>query len=377
MTKAERKRWEFNLIKTGNISTGNIASNAISRNARGLRATQQRNVRSDVVVMNQNSVGPGDRIEQMQELVQVVNGSFLFKSVALDIQPGNPLMFPWLASIAQKYTKYNFKRLRFEYRPTVSQYAAAGQTGRVVLAVNYDAYEGNLTALKDAETLDPHTAAMPYQSADLQIAADVANQGGRYVRGTFLPPGADQKTYDAGVLYIATEGGIDNQPIGELYVVYEIHLTAPVLYSALAQVPRNTTLFQAYNTGVIGLTSGVNFLGTWAVVLHNNVGAIINGSNISLPIGYYMLFASILFDCVPPAGITLATCKVLLNAAPLGDIAASQQVISIGSISDTNLQAQTLVRITSATDVLTVQGNAAWAGGGSVAANTSLIAIAF
>jgi hypothetical protein len=179
-----------------------------------------------------------------------------FNNQAYSINPGNSTTFPWLATIAKQFEKYQFEKLAFIYKKEVSEFATAGQTGKVMMSVDFDASDPPPASKQQIEDSIPHADAMPCQSFSLVVdSVDLrpVNTDAKYVRTAGLPGSADIKTYDVGNLNIATQGIAANSEIGELHVAYRIRLMKPVLESA-AVAPVNNS-FSVFTTNASEATA--------------------------------------------------------------------------------------------------------------------------
>ena len=98
----------------------------------------------------------------------------------------------------------------------------------------------------------PHKDDMPYKEVRLNLPiAELTGPGGKYVRPGLPPTGTDIKTYDVGVLHIATSGmeSLDAY-IGELRVRYRAILLIPVLESATVAHSKTIAVTYGDNDGV-------------------------------------------------------------------------------------------------------------------------------
>jgi hypothetical protein len=77
------------------------------------------------------------------------------------INPGQAATFPWLSSIAKNYEKFKFLMLEFYTVPQVSGFATAGQTGEVVLSVDYDASDAAPANYQQQTDVWPHSSEPP------------------------------------------------------------------------------------------------------------------------------------------------------------------------------------------------------------------------
>jgi len=186
------------------------------------------------------------------EFISNVKSSDAFRNEkTLYVNPGQAGTFPWLASIAKQFDKYEFQNLEFYYKPTVSGFASAGQHGKVMLSFDFDAADPPPANKQQVEDRFPHADCMPYEQCRLTIpVSQLKKQDSKYVRPGALPPGTDIKTYDAGVLTLSTQGGDLDADIGELRVRYVVDLFVPVLESENA-VRTNFNTTQVYHAGTV------------------------------------------------------------------------------------------------------------------------------
>lgn len=186
------------------------------------------------------------------EFIENINSSIEFRVRSLSVNPGQSAVFPWLSSMAKNFEKYRFEFLEFYYRPRVSGFAAAGQRGQVIMSFDYDASDPPPTDKQQMEATWPHKDDMPYKEIRLNLPiAELTGPGGKYVRPGLPPTGTDIKTYDAGVLHIATSGmeSLDAY-IGELRVRYRAILLIPVLESATVAHSKTIAVTYGDNDGV-------------------------------------------------------------------------------------------------------------------------------
>lgn len=200
------------------------------------------------------------------EFIENINSSIEFRVRSLSVNPGQSAVFPWLASMAKNFEKYRFEYLEFYYRPRVSGFAAAGQRGQVIMSFDYDAADPPPTDKQQMEATWPHKDDMPYKEIRLNLPiAELTGPGGKYVRPGLPPTGTDIKTYDAGLLHIATSGmdSLDAY-IGELRVRYRAILLVPVLESTAVAHSKTIAVTYGGNDGVEGsfdMSMGHGFIG--------------------------------------------------------------------------------------------------------------------
>jgi len=141
------------------------------------------------------------------EYIQDVNGSTGFVTLGFPINPGQSATHPWGNRLASLYEEYYYEELEFYYKREVSEYATNGQTGKVILSIDYDATDSAPTSKQQVEDTQPHKDGMPCTPL-ISLKADVAlmrKQPGKYVRPGSQANGTDLRVYDAGVFYFSTQ----------------------------------------------------------------------------------------------------------------------------------------------------------------------------
>jgi len=143
------------------------------------------------------------------------------------INPGLSIMFPWLSRMASNYEKFRFIKLIFEYRAKCS----TASNGTVISMIDYDCSD-NPPATKSImlgqNSVDSNVWLSHEFKANPFNLHDVIPD--RYIRNDLLPQNVDQKMYDVGAYYIATQGNTDGSTAGgELFVVYDVLLITPQL----------------------------------------------------------------------------------------------------------------------------------------------------
>lgn len=237
------------------------------------------------------------------EFIENINSSVEFRVRSLSVNPGQSTVFPWLASMAKNFEKYRFEYLEFYYRPRVSGFAAAGQRGQVIMSFDYDAADSPPTDKQQMEATWPHKDDMPYKEVRLVLPVpELTGPGGKYVRPGLPTTGTDIKTYDAGVLHIATSGmdSLDAY-IGELRVRYRAILLVPVLESTT--VAHSKTVAVCYGdmdgvaTGSNDMLMGNSHLGP------NTLGVEYNSDgSITLPNGEFWITVNTTINNVTGGG---------------------------------------------------------------------------
>lgn len=284
------KKWEFNLIKTGNNNFAYESGNSLGMRSRNAPVgTSAPRVRTNL------SEQPGrmDKPIVQDEFVAIVNGSLTFAVNSYTVQPGLSSTFPWLSKVAQLYERYRVENIEFYYKPRVSAFAVAGQSGKVMMACDYDVLEAAPSTIQEMETMDPHADCMPYEQLLLKLnPSRCTPAAGKFVRARNVP-GADLKTYDGGLLYIATAGMQDTNVCGELRVRYTLTLMNPRLTEVKAKpcncisefiLPPDTDFPAALGGSLTGWT-----LPTASTSVKNPLGIVQTSGLFSLQAGTYIV----------------------------------------------------------------------------------------
>jgi hypothetical protein len=225
------------------------------------------------------------------EFIMDVNGSVTFANgAALAINPGQAQTFPWLSTIAARYEKYRFKRLRFYYKPMVTQFTSNYNTGKVMMNCDYDASDPPPSSKQQVEDSEPHVDGMPYQSFSFVLDPREMNgmkSDAHYVRPAGLPGGTDIKTYDVGNLFLSTVGQAGTGAIGELRVEYDVELSVPILEND-EKAPANNSVLFCNAASTVALTTSVASNLPLDVV-SNGIGSTLTADTFTLFPGNYTL----------------------------------------------------------------------------------------
>jgi len=245
------------------------------------------------------------------EYVAEVPGSVGFGTNQYSVNPGQAGTFPWLSKEAVQWEKYRFNFLQFYYKPEVSQYAANGQTGKVMLSFDYDAADPPPATKQQVEDTFPEVDGMPYEGGgpahnpkvdkndlSLTIPPQPGTQDSWFVRTGAVPGGSDIKTYDLGTLSVSTSANHDTTTIGELRVRYSVEFMNPILENAVGvPITYHTAAFQtpgnpASATPQVVPSATLTQL-TLASSVTNGLGAVNTAGSIVPPAGNYQVFAEV------------------------------------------------------------------------------------
>lgn len=222
------------------------------------------------------------------------NGSAAFASTQYPINPGQAATFPVLSIRAATWEKYVFDKLEFEFRTTINEFQG-NALGRVILGVDYDASDPPPATRSQAENSRPVVAEAPYIGTVLRLKTSDMHDVCKYhfVRPGSLPGGADIKLYDVGNLNVSTDGNVNANEVGELWVHYRGRFRNQVLES-LTTAPTNNQAAQFTTSGSQTATSGVKATMLLSGANPINGLAIVNTAGSMVPpAGNYLIFYNV------------------------------------------------------------------------------------
>lgn len=175
-----------------------------------------------------------------KEYLGPVLGSTGFKVQSVySINPGVAQTFPWLSQVASRFQEYRIKGAVFHYVPT-SGTSVSGTNpalGSVMIQTSYRANDSQPTSKIEmmneywaCEGAPSETFCHPLECNPKENPFNV-----QYVRNHDVPEGDSVLMYDIGKTFLATSGmPATGNPVGDLWVTYEVELKKPVLYSNVA-----------------------------------------------------------------------------------------------------------------------------------------------
>lgn len=238
---------------------------------------------------------PKMRREDFDELViAALPGSVGYTVTQVPLNPGQSTVFPRLSKFAQLYERYRFEKLEFYFQHDVSQFNSQGQSGLVIQSGLFDAASAAPTTKAQQEMTDPHVICMPNQNSLLRL--DPARLHPQnvplFVRPGNVPGGADIKTYDAGNVFVGTQGMAGTGEVGELHCRGTCCFYDEILDSSLISAPQNFSVSQFDSSSPETLTTGVTKPLVLGTVLANGLNVGINAYNFTPPAGNYIVAAT-------------------------------------------------------------------------------------
>lgn len=182
-----------------------------------------------------------------KEYICPINGSQSFQvQQALVLNPGYTASFPWLATMARKFSEYQIKGMIYHYVPTSGTFSGTGSSlGAVMIQTTYRPTEqqpaSKMEMLNEywatetvACTPNVHAIECDPKENPFQV---------HYIRNSDVL-GADPMMYDLGKTFVATQGMSSTDIVGDLWVTYEIELQKPVMVDPHAPLVEEVPLFQ-------------------------------------------------------------------------------------------------------------------------------------
>jgi len=184
-------------------------------------------------VKNDHSIRVTHR-EFVKDLV-VPNSPSTFSLESFLINPANPTLFPWLATMARQYSQYKIHGMVFAYKTMSSDITAGGALGTVIMATNYNSIDRSYVSKIEMENSEFAVSTKPSMSLVHAIECDPKYSGldVLYVRDPSYETldTNDRRFYDYGKFQLATTGlpGATGSTMGEIWVSYDIEFMKPVL----------------------------------------------------------------------------------------------------------------------------------------------------
>lgn len=178
------------------------------------------------------------RIAHREYICDVLAGADhpTFNSRQFVVNANYTTTFPYLSGIATQFEKYRFKGLVFEFVSTTTPYASAGTSvGTVVMAAQFNTASPDFQTKTQMENVENAISIRMDQNALYGVECKDQVQNWYYTRHIGSAANATTNVsniYDLCDFSIATVGGSSasaSNPVGELWVTYDVELTGPRL----------------------------------------------------------------------------------------------------------------------------------------------------
>jgi hypothetical protein len=191
-----------------------------------------------------------------REFVSDVLSTNAFTNTSYLLNPGNPLLWPWLANIANNFENFKLHGCIFEFKSESAFAVGSGAStamGTVVMATDYDVIDNNYQNKREMEICEFATSGTPVVNQIHPIECDPKQlpTNTLYIQqgvSTLAGYPDDPRFSCVGNMQIATVGmpaAANGSIIGELWVSYDVELLKPQL-TALSNPAINTVALHAY-----------------------------------------------------------------------------------------------------------------------------------
>lgn len=205
------------------IRISRLRSNLNGRKMGGLPIAYRSNYRSKQA--NLRNVRDGVIVSH-KEYIGSVGSTLTEFNIKIDewINPGNKVLFPWLAGMAFNYETYTIQSMKFTYSPT----CPTTTVGLIAMMIDYDAADHPPTNLSDMLNSANAISFAPYENRSMLSSKQQLNKGlkERYIADGVSGAPEDVKTLYAGSLYVACQGTNSSQ-VGQLFIEYSVLLKTP------------------------------------------------------------------------------------------------------------------------------------------------------
>lgn len=174
-------------------------------------------------VPNRFRVKPGTnnfRVKNREFVGEISGATNYTLTHVISVQPGVNRSFPWLSQIATNHQKYKFHKLTFTFVPS----CGTDTRGRIAMAYAIDPLDDFPVDQQTLYQYPEQTDSSLWSSMSYTVPSAHLKQ--LFTRSQVVD-GTDIKTYDNGVLFVATYGAADNSVAGSLFVDYEVELINP------------------------------------------------------------------------------------------------------------------------------------------------------
>lgn len=175
-------------------------------------------------------------IRHKEFLGEVKSSQDFTTQMTYSLNPGLSYTFPWLADVASRFQEYRIRGMIFHYIPTSGNAVSSTNPalGSVMIQTSYRASDTDPAS--KVEVLNEYWASEAKPDTPfchpIECSPDQNPFKVQYVRTGAVPAGDNVLFYDLGKTYICTSGmQTTGNPVGDLWVTYEIELRKPVLTS--------------------------------------------------------------------------------------------------------------------------------------------------
>ncbi|BBD13996.1 p41 protein [Gentian virus A] len=145
------------------------------------------------------------------------------------VNPSNPLLFPWLQTLASNFDQYKFDNLRLQFVPM----CASTETGRVAIYFDKDSQDPEPIDRIELANMRHLSETAPWCEASLQIPCDGVK---RFMNDNTT---VDPKLVDLGQVGLATYGGAGTNAVGDMFIHYTVTFFEPQPSSGMIETDQS------------------------------------------------------------------------------------------------------------------------------------------
>jgi len=304
---------------TGNPGLSELGSKLgqMGANATGWGAykVHHNSIMADIPVVSNPHKEGATQIRHREYIGDVLSSGSFNVQYKLPINVGQQPTFPWASVVGQAYQQFQINGMLFEFVSSSGD-TTSGNTnlGTICMATQYDSVLPPFTTKQQMLNQEFSTSAKPSVNSlhPIECAPNQTSIPLLYTRTQVVPAGTDQRLYDLGQFYLATEGQqVDNQVLGELWVTYDILLYKPMLGGEAGVEPSSgsgVSHIQLRNTSPVG--HGI--FGSSRTEIRNDLGVVVksfvaSNDTLTLPAGSVGTFWIQIWLYCSASGISVPT----------------------------------------------------------------------
>jgi hypothetical protein len=167
----------------------------------------------------------GEHVVVYREYLGDLDSTATFQLGSYSVNPGNPNLFPWLATQARGFECYTFDHLAFEL--VTDQPSTVG--GTTFMAFDPDYNDTAPTSKTQLYTYENSTTSPIWQSAKMALTKDQLKVKPWLftTNGSSVPSNGDPVNYHAGVFYLGAMTTVAIASVAEIWVSYVVRFKVP------------------------------------------------------------------------------------------------------------------------------------------------------
>lgn len=268
------------------------------------------------------------------EYIGEVFGSVNFGVTTYTIQPGNSTSFPWLSSMSYLYESYTIHKLHYRFESSKS----TASNGAVMMAIDFDVADAAPPSKTQLLAYNRYVRSPVWEECVyMSDPRDLKLIEKRYIRSATVA-NTDNRLYDTGAFFIATQGCADTSVIGELHVDYEITLHTPQYdlgAFASAGSNRSSATSGVTNTLILGTTPTLNATGSGITIGYNTTTGAVTLGSVGQFLITYAVQSSTAYSGTPTVTMTGGSTVSTINFAASTGLAQLQFTVNMLNSTDT------------------------------------------